>query len=247
MVRRDAEESGEGTSWLVLRHVAAEGLGLLANVLREVGVHHRYLDLARGEPPPRDIRDLGGLIVLGGPMAVYEADRHAFLRTELQLVERAITAGRPVLGICLGAQMIAHALGARVYRGERPEVGWAPVTLTAEARDDALFGAEEERLTVFHLHGDTYELPPDAANLATSPLYEQQAFRWGEVVYGLQFHLEFTDAMIARIASEPDSRAIFTGAGIDPQRVVAESAQHVRRLTDTGQRVFTAYFRQCGL
>jgi GMP synthase (glutamine-hydrolysing) len=247
MARRDAEESGGGTSWLVLRHVPAEGLGLLANVLREVGVQHRYLDLARGEPPPRDIRDLGGLIVLGGPMAVYEADRHAFLRTELQLVERAITAGRPVLGICLGAQIIAHALGARVYRGERPEIGWGPVTLTGDGREDPLFGGEDERLTVFHLHGDTYELPPDAANLATSPLYEQQAFRWGEVVYGLQFHLEFTDAMIARLASEPESRATLVAAGADAPRLVADSAQHVRRLTDTGQRVFTAYFRQCGL
>src|SRR6059036_892105 len=173
MVRRggDADASGEGTSWLVLRHVPAEGLGLLTNVLRDRGIHHRYLD------PPRDLTNVGGLIVLGGPMAVYEAERHTFLRTESGLVERALTAGRPVLGICLGAQLIASALGARVYAGERREVGWAPITLTPEGRDDSVFGLLEPELTVFHMHGDTYELPADARHLARSALYEQQIGR----------------------------------------------------------------------
>src|SRR5690242_17640274 len=209
MVRRggDADSSGEGTSWLVLRHVQAEGLGLLANVLRERGIHHRYLDLPRGDPPPRDLRGVGGLIVLGGPMAVYEADRHPFLATESTLLERALTAGRPVLGICLGAQLIASVLGSRVYAGERREIGWAPITLTPEGREDGAFGLLDPELVVFHMHGDTYELPPDAKNLARSGLYEQQAFRWGDVVYGLQFHLEFTEPMIQRLATEPDSRA----------------------------------------
>ena len=248
MARRDADDtSGEGTSWLVLRHVQAEGLGLLVNVLREFGVHHRYLDLPRGEPPPRDLRDVGGLIVLGGPIAVYEADRHEFMRTELGLVERALTAGRPVLGICLGAQMIANVLGARVYPGERREVGWAPVRLTDDGRGDPVFGGGADEITVFHMHGDTYELPPDARNLATSALYEQQAFCYGELVYGLQFHLEFTDAMIQRLASEPESRAYMTEAGIDLQTLLAETPGHVRGLADVVERVFTSFFGQCGL
>src|SRR3990172_400045 len=100
MSRRGAEgdSSGEGTSWLVLRHTQAEGLGLLANALRELGVHHRVLALPRGEPPPRDLRGVGGLIVLGGPMAVYEHDKHPFLATETTLVERILHPGRPILG-----------------------------------------------------------------------------------------------------------------------------------------------------
>src|SRR6266705_1857682 len=176
MVRRggDADASGEGTSWLVLRHVPAEGLGLLANVLRDRGIHHRYLDLPRGEAPPRDLHNLGGLIVLGGPMAVYEAERHAFL--------------------------------------------------TTEGCDDSVFGLLEPELTVFHMHGDTYELPADARHLARSALYEQQAFRWGDVVYGLQFHLEFTETMIQKLATEADSRAYITGASVDPQALVRGAA-----------------------
>jgi len=249
MVRRggDADASGEGTSWLVLRHVQAEGLGLLVNVLRDRGIHHRYLDLPRGETPPRDLTNVGGLIVLGGPMSVYEAERHTFLRTESGLVERAFTAGRPVLGICLGAQLIASVLGARVYAGERREVGWAPITLTPEGRDDPVFGVLEPELTVFHLHGDTYELPPDARNLARSALYEQQAFRWGDVVYGLQFHLEFTETMIQRLATEAESRAYVTGAGVDPKALVRDAAQHVRRLGPVVEKVFAEFFAQCGL
>src|SRR5439155_16252757 len=96
--------------------------------LRDWGIHHRYLDLPRGEAPPRDLTNVGGLIVLGGPMSVYEAERHTFLRTESGLVERAFTAGRPVLGICLGAQLIASGLGARVSAGERREGGRARLT-----------------------------------------------------------------------------------------------------------------------
>jgi GMP synthase (glutamine-hydrolysing) len=249
MTRRggDGESSGEGTSWLVLRHTQAEGLGLLANVLRDFGIHHRYLDLPRGEPPPRDLRGVGGLIVLGGPMAAYEADKHPFLAPESALVERALTAGRPVLGICLGAQLIAQILGARVYAGERREVGWAPVTLTEDGRDDPVFGGGETKLTVFHMHGDTYELPPDGRNLATSAVYEQQAFRWGDTVYGLQFHLEFTESVIGRLVSEPDSCAFITGAGVDAKKLVAETPAHVRALGPVVQRVFSAFFSQCGL
>jgi GMP synthase (glutamine-hydrolysing) len=248
MTRRDEEDaSGEGTSWLVLRHAQAEGVGLLGNALRERGIHHRALDLARGEPVPKDLRGVGGLIVLGGPMAAYEQDKYAFLRSEIPLIEKAIAAGRPVLGICLGAHLIAQVLGARVYPGDKREVGWAPVTLTDDGKDDPLFVGGDPKLTVFHLHGDTYELPPDAANLATSTMYEQQAFRWGETVYGFQFHLEFTESIITRLAQEPDSQRYMTEAGADLKNILAETPGHVRELTDTAQRVFDSYFQQCNL
>jgi GMP synthase (glutamine-hydrolysing) len=243
----DADASGEGTSWLVLRNSQAEGLGLLANVLRDFGVHNRYIDLPRGEPPPRDLRDLGGLIVLGGPMEAYEQTKYPFLAIESALIERALAAGRPVLGICLGAQLMAQVLGARVYAGDKREVGWLPVTLTDDGRDDPCFADAGSTLTVFQMHGDTWELPADARNLARSPLFEQQAFSYGETAYGIQFHLEFTDTMITKLATDPESRAYITAAGIDPQKLIAESPGHVRRLGDVVQRIFTRYFNQCGL
>src|SRR5262249_18209620 len=143
--------------------------------------------------------------------------------------------------------LIAQVLGARVYPGERKEVGWAPVTLTDDGRDDPLFGGGDEKLTVFHMHGDTYELPPDARNLARSGLYEQQAFSWGDLVYGLQFPLEFTEAMISRLATEPETRAYITAAGVEPQKLIAESPAQVRQLSGVAQRVFESFFSQCGL
>src|SRR5256885_8576337 len=116
-----------------------------------------------------------------------------------------------------------------------------------EGRDDSVFGLLEPELTVFHMHGDTYELPADAKNLARSALYEQQAFRWGDVVYGLQFHLEFTETMIQKLASEAGSRAYITGAGVDPQALVRGAATHVRRLGTVVEKVFSEFFAQCGL
>lgn len=247
MPRRDEEDSAGGTSWVVFRHTPVEGLGLIQNVLREFGVHHRYLDVARGEPIPRDVRDVGGLIVLGGPMAAYEADRYPFLKAELGFIERAMEAGRPVLGVCLGAQLIAQILGARVFAGPKREVGWAPVTLTADGRDDPVFAGIDGKLCVFHLHGDTYELPPDAQNLASSPLYEQQAFRVGDTIYGFQFHLEMTEPIIARLATDPESRAYIEQGGVDPQQLIAETPSRLRALAGPAQQVLTEYFRQCGL
>src|SRR5262250_2784175 len=173
----DADTSGEGTSWIVLRHTPAEGLGLLANALRDYGVHHRVLDVPRGDALPKDIRGVGGVIVLGGPMAVYESDRYPFLQAEI----------------------------------------------TQDGQDDPLLVGVADTLTVFHLHGDTYELPPDATHLARSPHYEQQAFRWGDTVYGFQFHLEFTEPIVSRLVSDPDSHSYIVEAGIDPKALLAET------------------------
>lgn len=247
MRSRGEEVEGGSTSWIVLRHSAAEGLGLLGNVLRELGIHHRTLDLTRGEPAPKDMRSVGGLIVLGGSMAAYDAKTYPFLADELSLIEKAITEGRPMLGICLGAQLLAMALGARVYAGDSREVGWGTVTLTDDAGDDPIFMDQGPELDVFHLHGDTYDLPADAHHLARSDAYEQQAFEWGGNIYGLQFHLEFSDSIFQRLADDAAAAQYMRDAGIDAEQLAAEATDQVARVETAAMDIFRSYFQHCGV
>ena len=134
-----------------------------------------------------------------------------------------------------------------MFPGEKREVGWGPVTLTEDGQDDPVFGEQPATTNVFHMHGDTYELPADGKHLARSAAYEQQAFRWGEVVYGVQYHLEFTETIIGRLLAEPESRAFLVGGGADADKLLRESGPAVRRLSEVAQRVFENFFRQCGL
>jgi GMP synthase-like glutamine amidotransferase len=180
----------------VLQHAPFEGLGSIAAWLSE---HHAAVSVTRlfagGPLPSADAFEL--LIAMGGPMSVNDEDALPWLRSEKQLVRDAVTAGRRVLGVCLGAQLIASALGARVFRNRVKEIGWFPVQAVPSPPDTFRFPAE---LEVFHWHGETFDLPPGAVRLARSEGCEQQAFQIGRNVLGLQFHLETTpesvDAML---------------------------------------------------
>src|SRR5438309_1710450 len=160
-------------SILVLRHEPFEGLGLFAQNLEAKGVPFSYHDL--NEPMPT--KDYSGLIVLGGPMSVNDAIPG--LLDELRLIENAVRRGTPLLGICLGSQLIAKALGARVYRNHELEIGWEPVHLTDSGRADPLFAGFESPTTFFHWHGDTFDLPNGAEWLAWSNKTRHQAYRFG--------------------------------------------------------------------
>ncbi len=187
---------------LVFRHVAFEGLGLIGNVLGERGIPFRYVDLFR-DPDAEPASDAAGYVFMGGPMSAN--DDLPYVRREIDLIRDAVAAGRPVLGICLGAQLIAKALGARVYRNPVKEIGWAPVYWTEAARRDPLFEGLREPETVFHWHGETFDLPAGTEWLAWSDGCRHQAFRAGEGVYGLQFHLEVTPEMIAGWLTEDEN------------------------------------------
>lgn len=246
-MRSHGQDGPAGTApWLVLRNSAHEGLGVLGTILRDAGIQHRTVDLAGGDAAPQDLRGAGGLIILGGPASLCDPDAHPHLAEECALVEQAITGGRPVLGICLGAQIIAHVLGARVYHGSRREVGWGTVELTEEAQADPIFVDRASPLGVFHLHGDTYDLPTDAHLLARSDLYEHQAFEWGAQVYGFQFHLELTPSMIIRLMTDPEMRAYVTEAGADPDALAAAADAEVEGMAGTARAVFERFFEHCG-
>jgi GMP synthase (glutamine-hydrolysing) len=176
-----------------MRHEFFEHLGLFASALNSFIYHD--LD----DPMPVDEYD--GVVILGGPMSAN--DSLPGLAEELSFIERALKRGTPLLGICLGAQLIAKALGARVYRNERLEIGWEPVHLTDAGRRDPIFQGIESPATFFHWHGETFDLPEGAEWLAWSEETRHQAYRFGSNVYGLQFHPEVTGAMIDDWSRQP--------------------------------------------
>jgi GMP synthase (glutamine-hydrolysing) len=180
---------------LAFRHVPFESLGLIAPALEAHGIGVDYADLYRNSAPLPVPQDYAALIFMGGPMSAN--DPLPYLEQELRWIEQAVRRGQPILGVCLGAQLIAKALGARVYGNPRKEIGWFEIELTADGRRDRLFAAAGEREQVFHWHGETFDLPAGALHLAHSAFCRHQAYRVGDNIYGLQFHLEVTPEMIA--------------------------------------------------
>jgi GMP synthase (glutamine-hydrolysing) len=173
---------------LALRHVPFEDLGLLAPVLAERGHAVRYVDVPVADLDAVDALAPDLLVVLGGPIGVYESDQYPFIDREVRWLEQRLRAGRPTLGICLGSQLMAKALGARVYPSGTKEIGWAPVTLAPAAATSCL-----KRLAdtpVLHWHGDTFDLPAGAVHLASTPACRNQAFSFGTHALALQFHAE---------------------------------------------------------
>jgi GMP synthase (glutamine-hydrolysing) len=173
-----------------IRHVAFEDLGFFAEVLSRHGFAIEYVEAAAASFGNMDPLGPDLLVVLGGPIGVYEDSAYPFLNGELELIGARLRADRPTLGICLGAQLMARALGAKVVCGGRKEIGWAPLRLTDAGRQSGL--RHLESLTVLHWHGDTFDLPEGAVLLASTDLYAHQAFSWGRRGLALQFHAEVT-------------------------------------------------------
>jgi GMP synthase (glutamine-hydrolysing) len=191
---------GTGAPWLLVQHVSFEGPGAIAQAITAAGADLSVLRMDRGDalPPPAALDEVAGLVVMGGPMSVH--DELAWLADERALLRHAVEAGLPVLGVCLGAQQLAAALGAPVTRGPRPEYGVGEVHLTTEAIGDPVFGPAPTPLPCVHWHGDTFALPEGAVRLARNDAYENQAFRVGAAAYGLQFHVEVTASLVAHWA-----------------------------------------------
>jgi GMP synthase-like glutamine amidotransferase len=182
-------------SVLIIKHVEIEGPGLIEDCVKEERIPYQILNLESGIHLPK-IDDFSAVVILGGPMNVYEEDRYPFLREEDLFIKETIQRGKAVLGICLGAQLVAKALGAKVTKGAVKEIGWFDVSLTKVGSRDPLFSRLPKTLPVFQWHEDTFDLPPAGKLIATSNPVPHQAFRYGENAYGLQFHLEVTEEMI---------------------------------------------------
>lgn len=175
----------------VLQHVPFEGLGSMATDFEERGYPVTSTHWYRGDQPPA-LNSFDVLIVMGGPMGVHDEAHHPWLIPEKALIHAAIDAEKIVLGICLGAQLIAHVLGAKVVPNTHREIGWFPLTLQTPPEDSPLGDALPAQIEVFHWHGDTFDLPDDALWLASSEACAHQAFSVGSRIFGFQFHLETT-------------------------------------------------------
>ena len=180
---------------LVLQHIACEPPAVYGDALEARGHVLHPVEVDEGEPLP-DWRRFGAIIAMGGPMGAYEDEAHPWLVDEKRLIGEAVRAGLPYFGACLGVQLLAGALGARVYAGPAPEVGVLDVDRTPEGAADPVASILPARFKALQWHGDTFDLPDGAVPLFSSPAYPNQGFRWGDVAYGVQFHLE-VDAALA--------------------------------------------------
>ena len=205
---------------LVIKNIVSEGPGTIEEHLRAEKRPYSIISLKKGEDAP-SISTFTHLVIMGGPMAVYEMEQYAFLKDEALLIEKAVKANKHVLGVCLGAQMVAHALGARVYAGGQKEIGWYEVALTDDGMRDPCVSQlaydGKKSAQVFQWHGDTFDLPAGAVRLASSGLYPNQAFRYSDRVYALQFHIEVTPVIVLDWLKNEK--------GIDLNKVRGESAR----------------------
>lgn len=233
---------------LVFQHVAAEPLGTLDRLIRARGHRIRFVNFERTPDAEPDVCGYDGLIVLGGPMNVVEAPERRHLRTELIQIEQALKAGIPLLGICLGAQLLAHALGAPVHRLSRPEIGWYPLTPTAAGRIDPVTAPIEPGAQVFQWHSWTYDLPTGAEQLLCGEHCAQQAFHYGGRAWGLQFHLEAEPDLVARWLRSPALAEDLLHPGLmhDPAAIRAATALHMPANLTRAEAAFEAFLDRIG-
>lgn len=227
---------------VVLQHIACEPPGVYEDVLVEHGATIRRIELDEGDDLP-DWRDADAIVVMGGPMSVNDEATLPWLGTEKAWIAAAVRAGVPLFGACLGVQLLAVCLGSEVTSGPRPEVGILPVFLTDEAAHDPVFAELPRELLTLQWHGDTFTLPDGAVLLASSPAYPNQAFRWGEHAYGVQFHLEVSREMAedwARVPAYADALAQVLGPG-SADALVEQLAEHAETMRAHGRLLFSRW------
>ncbi len=230
---------------LIIQHVPHEGAGVFGPVFREAGCSLRTLNAADPKVTWPRLNGIDGLVVMGGPQSVYQQARYPFLRNEIALLQDALKAKRPILGVCLGSQLLAAALGAKVTANPQQEIGWYPLMREPGADRDALCETFGQTETVFQWHGDTFALPKGATRLFSSPVCPEQGFRYRDNVYALQFHVEVTHAMIRAWLQVPANRAELARLQrvIDPAAIRQQTPQHIGRLGELARHVAASFCR----
>lgn len=229
---------------LIIKHVDIEGPGLIEYYLEQENISYQIFELKPGVHLPK-LDDLTHIVILGGAMNVYEEERYPFLRDEDLFIKEAIQRGKFILGICLGAQLIAKALGAKVFKAPVKEIGWYDVSLTRIGTRDPLFSNLPKRFPVFQWHEDTFEIPKAGKQVATSSLVPHQAFQYGRNTYGLQFHLEVTESMIREWMEtyEDEFKDLHVLPPFSKAEILAETEMKIKTCTKRGLRFLKNFFR----
>jgi GMP synthase (glutamine-hydrolysing) len=228
-------------SAIALRHVAFEDLGLLSSVLDREGWDVAFCDAATDDVSHSSVRNADLLIVLGGPIGVYDTGSYPFLTSEIALLERRLAHGHPTLGICLGSQLMAKALGARVYAGDIKEIGWGRVDLTEQGLASCLGSLAHDHAEVLHWHGDSFDLPDRAVRLASNGFYPNQAFSYGRHALALQFHLEADPRQLEEWYVGHSVELAAAGVAVSDLR--AATARVADRLPVQANEIFTSWVR----
>lgn len=228
---------------LVFQHVAHKILGTLNPTLKGSGLNMRYVNFERTPDDQPSVQKYNGLIILGGHMGVYEAEKYKHIKVEMQLIEEALKKEIPILGICLGAQLLAHVLGADVKKNHEKEIGWCDIELTEDGLKDPLLSHFKPREKIFQLHGDTFDIPKSAVHLAKSDICHGQAFRYGDKVYGLQFHLEVDQPMIQRWLDNPRNydEMFSTHQNFSKDQISLETQEFLPHSMDLSRQTFEKF------
>jgi GMP synthase-like glutamine amidotransferase len=229
---------------LIIKHIDIEGPGLIEYCLKKEKIPYKILILKPRAHLPK-LNGFTHIVILGGPMNVYEEDLYPFLKKEDLFIKEAIQRGKSVLGICLGAQLIAKALGAKVFKAPVKEIGWCEVSLTKAGSHDPLFLNLPKIFPVFQWHGDTFEIPKSGKLIATSDFIPHQAFRYGENAYGLQFHLEVTKQMIRDWMKAYQEEFNGSKTPLLPKlRILSETEKKIGTYQKRGTEFFKNFLRQ---
>jgi GMP synthase (glutamine-hydrolysing) len=229
-------------SAVALRHVAFEGLGLLAPVMEREGWDVSFCEAVVDDLLHDSIKNANLLVILGGPIGAYETDAYPFLRSEIALIEYRLSRDFPTLGICLGSQLMASALGSRVFPGHVKEIGWGSIELTSEGASSCLNPLGKTDAAVLHWHGDSFDLPEGARRLASNLHYQNQAFAYGRNALALQFHLEADPRQLEQWYV--GHAAELGAAKVSVAELRAATAKFANRLASQADRVFTHWLHE---
>ena len=227
---------------LVIRNVSYETEGMLESLLRKEGLELDIVDFQRNAAAEPELDGHAGLVVMGGPMGANDTDRYPYLLQVERLCAEAMDRSVPLVGVCLGAQIMAKILGSEVYANPVKEVGWYDLATSRAASRDPLFSQLDSREVVLQWHGDTFDLPKGAVLLASSPDCPNQAFRYGDNGYAIQFHLEVLESMIREWVQRDAARGWLKEEGrISSRRILEDTRAFMARSMDLGRRVYTRF------